>query len=73
MTAIYNFFNRLSSNTPLQTLWAWITKNPAGLFRSFLIIFITLGFLNPQGYQTMNGIMTFLRRRRRWLFLPSAK
>jgi ribose transport system permease protein len=27
----------------------------------FLLIFITLGFLNPKGYQTMNGIMTFFR------------
>jgi ribose transport system permease protein len=27
----------------------------------FLLIFITLGFLNPRGYQTMNGIMTFFR------------
>jgi ribose transport system permease protein len=25
------------------------------------VIFIILGFLNPKGYQTMNGIMTFLR------------
>lgn len=27
----------------------------------FLLIFITLGFLNPKGYQTMNGIMTYFR------------
>jgi ribose transport system permease protein len=25
------------------------------------VIFIILGFLNPTGYQTMNGIMTYLR------------
>ena len=49
-----------SSTTFLQKLWAWLRKVPP-VFPIFLVIFITLGFLNPKGYQTMNGIMTFLR------------
>ncbi len=49
-----------SSTTFLQKLWIWIRKIPP-VFPIFLVIFITLGFLNPKGYQTMNGIMTFLR------------
>ena len=49
-----------SSTTFLQKLWIWLRKVPP-VFPIFLVIFITLGFLNPKGYQTMNGIMTFLR------------
>jgi len=49
-----------SSTTFLQKLWTWLRKVPP-VFPIFLVIFITLGFLNPKGYQTMNGIMTFLR------------
>ena len=44
----------------LQKIWAWIKKVPP-VYPIFLVIFITLGFLNPKGYQTMNGIMTYLR------------
>ena len=50
------------SSTPntLRKIWAWIRKVPP-VYPIFLVIFITLGFLNPKGYQTMNGIMTYLR------------
>mgnify|MGYP000906762517 CR=1 FL=1 len=51
---------KTSLNTFLQKLWAWIKKIPP-VYPIFFAIFITLGFLNPKGYQTMNGIMTFLR------------
>jgi len=44
----------------LQKVWAWIKKVPP-VYPIFLVIFIILGFLNPKGYQTMNGIMTYLR------------
>lgn len=44
----------------LQNTWSWIKKIPP-VYPVFLIIFIALGFLNPVKYQSMNGIMTFLR------------
>src|SRR5512141_535981 len=44
----------------LQSVWAWIKRIPAVYF-IFFAIFIVLGFLNHNGYQTPNGIMTFLR------------
>ncbi len=47
------------SNT-LRNTWGWIKKIPP-VYPIFLIIFLTLGFLNPVKYQSMNGIMTFLR------------
>jgi ribose transport system permease protein len=49
-----------SSANFLEKLWGWIRKIPP-VYPMFLLIFITLGFLNPRGYQTMNGIMTFFR------------
>ncbi len=49
-----------SSTTFLRKLWSWLKRVPP-VYPIFLVIFITLGFLNPKGYQTMNGIMTFLR------------
>jgi len=49
-----------SSDSPLRMLWTRIKKIPPVVY-IFLVIFITLGFLNPKGYQSMNGIMTFLR------------
>lgn len=48
-----------STNFP-QKVWGWIRKVPP-VYPMFLVIFITLGFLNPRGYQTMNGIMTYFR------------
>ncbi len=45
----------------LQSAWAWVRKVPPVYF-IFLAIFIALGILNHNGYQTMNGVMTFLRR-----------
>ncbi|NJD59988.1 MAG: ABC transporter permease [Anaerolineales bacterium] len=44
----------------MRNTWAWIKKIPP-VYPVFLIIFIVLGFLNPVKYQSMNGIMTFLR------------
>lgn len=44
----------------LQSIWEWIKKVPP-VYPVFIIIFITLGILNPTKYQSMNGIMTFLR------------
>ncbi|OGO10904.1 MAG: hypothetical protein A2032_00585 [Chloroflexi bacterium RBG_19FT_COMBO_49_13] len=41
-------------------MWTWIKKIPP-VYPVFFIIFITLGILNPTKYQSMNGIMTFLR------------
>jgi ribose transport system permease protein len=43
-----------------RKLWGWIRKIPP-VYPIFLVIFIILGFLNPRGYQTMNGIMTYFR------------
>jgi ribose transport system permease protein len=44
----------------LHNIWSWIKKIPP-VYPVFLIIFIALGFLNPTKYQSMTGIMTFLR------------
>jgi ribose transport system permease protein len=44
----------------LRTIWVWIKKIPP-VYPVFFIIFIVLGFLNPVKYQSMNGLMTFLR------------
>ena len=44
----------------LGRIWQWIKKIPP-VYPVFLIIFLTLGFINPTKYQSMNGIMTFLR------------
>jgi ribose transport system permease protein len=44
----------------LGKIWTWIKKVPP-VYPVFLIIFLTLGFINPVKYQSMNGIMTFLR------------
>lgn len=44
----------------LQNTWGWIKRIPP-VYPVFLIIFIVLGFLNPVKYQSMDGIMTFLR------------
>ena len=49
-----------SSMGILRKVWNWIRKIPP-VYPIFLVIFITLGILNPRGYQTTNGIMTFLR------------
>jgi ribose transport system permease protein len=44
----------------MHNVWSWIKKIPP-VYPVFFIIFIVLGFLNPVKYQSMNGIMTFLR------------
>ncbi len=44
----------------IHSVWAWIKKIPP-VYPVFFVIFIVLGFLNPVKYQSMNGIMTFLR------------
>ncbi len=44
----------------LQAIWAGIRKIPP-VYPVFILIFLVLGFLNPVKYQSMNGIMTFLR------------
>ncbi len=44
----------------LGKVWIGIKKIPP-VYPMFFAIFIILGFLNPKGYQTMNGIMTFFR------------
>ena len=44
----------------LRLIWGWIKKVPP-VYPVFFIIFIVLGLLNPIKYQSMNGIMTFLR------------
>jgi len=44
----------------LRSVWEIVKKIPP-VYPVFLIIFIVLGILNPSKYQTMNGIMTFLR------------
>ena len=49
-----------SSLNIFRKIWAWIRKVPP-VYPIFLVIFISLGFLNPKGYQSMNGIMTYLR------------
>jgi ribose transport system permease protein len=49
-----------SSTDLLARLWGWIKRVPP-VYPIFLVIFLTLGFLNPKGYQTMFGIMTYFR------------
>jgi ribose transport system permease protein len=44
----------------LRTIWGSIKKIPP-VYPVFIIIFIVLGLLNHSKYQTMNGLMTFLR------------
>jgi ribose transport system permease protein len=44
----------------LRTTWGGIKKIPP-VYPVFFIIFIVLGLLNHSKYQTMTGIMTFLR------------
>src|SRR5512142_1504469 len=44
----------------LRSLWEWLKRIPP-VYPVFLVIFIAVGMLN-HNYQTMNGIMTFLRR-----------
>ena len=44
----------------LGRIWVWIKKIPP-VYPVFFIIFLTLGYINPTKYQSMNGIMTFLR------------
>jgi len=44
----------------LQKTWDGIKKIPP-VYPVFLIIYVVLGFLNPVKYQSMNGMMTFLR------------
>jgi ribose transport system permease protein len=48
------------STRGLRSIWAWIKRVPPVYF-IFFAIFIVLGILNHNGYQTMNGVMTFLR------------
>lgn len=51
----------VGSTRGLISVWAWIRRIPPVYF-VFFVVFIFLGFLNHNGYQTTNGIMTFLRR-----------
>ncbi len=44
----------------LHSIWEGIKKIPP-VYPVFFIIFIVLGLLNPNKYQSMNGVMTFLR------------
>ena len=44
----------------LRSTWGWIKKIPP-VYPVFFIIFIVLGLLNHSKYQTMTGIMSFLR------------
>ncbi len=48
-------------NRGLQSLWALVKRIPP-VYYIFFAVFISLGLLNHTGYQTTNGIMTFLRR-----------
>ncbi len=52
--------SQASSSNFFRKLWSLIKKIPP-VYPIFFAIFITLGFLNPRGYQTMNGIMTYFR------------
>ena len=49
-----------SSSRALGKIWGWIKKIPP-VYPVFFLIFIVLGIINPTKYQSMNGIMTFLR------------
>ena len=44
----------------LVTIWGGIKRIPP-VYPIFFLIFIVLGILNPVKYQSMNGVMTFLR------------
>jgi ribose transport system permease protein len=44
----------------LQVTWGWIKRIPP-VYPVFIVIFLVLGFINPAKYQSMSGIMTFLR------------
>jgi ribose transport system permease protein len=44
----------------LRSTWGWFKKVPP-VYPVFIIIFLILGFLNPSKYQTLPGIMAFLR------------
>jgi ribose transport system permease protein len=44
----------------IQNTWGWIKRIPP-VYPVFLVIFLVLGFINPVKYQSMTGIMTFLR------------
>ena len=57
-TTTYTSPGRFSN--AISNIWGWIKKIPP-VYPVFLVIFIVLGFLNPVKYQSMNGIMTFLR------------
>jgi ribose transport system permease protein len=48
-------------NKGLLSAWGWIKRIPPVYF-IFFAVFIILGLLNHNGYQTMNGVMVFLRR-----------
>jgi ribose transport system permease protein len=48
-------------NRGVLAVWGWIKRIPP-VYIIFFAVFITLGLLNHNGYQTTNGIMTFLRR-----------
>jgi ribose transport system permease protein len=45
----------------LHSIWGWMKKVPP-VYPIFFVIFISLGFISPTGYQQMPGIMNFLRR-----------
>ena len=60
MTASTITSQKPSIQHPSGSSGAWLKKVPP-VYPIFFVIFITLGFLNPKGYQTMNGIMTYLR------------
>jgi ribose transport system permease protein len=47
-------------SSAVHNAWGWIKKIPP-VYPVFIIIFLVLGFLNPVKYQSMNGVMTFLR------------
>jgi len=44
----------------LGKIWTWIKRVPP-VYPVFLVIFITLGIINPTKYQSITGIMAFLR------------
>ena len=48
------------SSNALRSIWGGLKRVPP-VYPVFFIIFIVLGLLNPGKYQSMNGIMTFLR------------
>ncbi len=48
------------SSKTMRSVWAFIKRVPP-VYPVFIIIFLILGFLNPSKYQTLPGIMSFLR------------